>query len=266
MTYYLAPHLYCSNRVCRIEPIPPAAIKHGVDAVSNCDKLPDDLGKTHARKTSRDEQPEPFGMHGEPRSDHIYAPPDSTGTHVDEPQHYNHTIQQANPSHDCAALNCTPRQCDIKRDAMVREGRLEVLPNGAMHSREEGAFDQIDPHVEYLLARLLDVGGINYGDGNWKGIPIQAHVNHALKHINSRRRGEVFEGHTGTESGGSDLKRNLLHAMCRIMFALSLELEADRQVTRSFELARQLVGGERGKVGDRPYHGSVPLSDTRPTS
>lgn len=63
------------------------------------------------------------------------------------------------------------------------------------------------------LARVLYEGGKTHQDpdgSNWRKIPVEGHLNHALFHINAWQRGVVGEDH-------------LAHAMCRLVMAYTVE-------------------------------------------
>lgn len=72
------------------------------------------------------------------------------------------------------------------------------------------------------MARVQKRGDEKYGAGNWRGIPIEEHLNHALTHIAAYLVGDRSDEH-------------LVHALCRLGFAVEDECnkeawdEADRK-------------------------------------
>jgi hypothetical protein len=57
------------------------------------------------------------------------------------------------------------------------------------------------------ISQVLGEGARKYGVGNWKLIPVVDHLNHAVAHIMASLDGNSEEPH-------------LLHAGCRILFAI----------------------------------------------
>lgn len=72
-------------------------------------------------------------------------------------------------------------------------------------------FDLIDPGAIAALARVLHEGAKVYGEGddNWRRIPVNDHLNHAVAHVYKYLEGDTSEDH-------------LPHAFCRLMFAVAL--------------------------------------------
>jgi hypothetical protein len=91
------------------------------------------------------------------------------------------------------------------RQSHVAE-RYDLMPTGPMKA----------------LAQILAMGAERYNDPkgkNWKKIPIEDHVNHAIAHLYEHLDGDTKEDHLG-------------HAMCRAMFALYLQQERDKRRAR----------------------------------
>lgn len=72
-------------------------------------------------------------------------------------------------------------------------------------------FDLIPMLAFIAEAGVLYVGAKTYGVGNWKSIPIEDHLNHAMAHIAAYLSGDKQDDH-------------LTHASCRIHFANELAL------------------------------------------
>lgn len=101
-----------------------------------------------------------------------------------------------------------------------KDAEVEVLPNGAKHSRLDRAFHLIPALAVTKVAEILHEGAVKYEpnqgkdllnslEANWRGIPIQAHVNHALQHLVASLAGDTSDDHLG-------------HATARLLFALEL--------------------------------------------
>jgi hypothetical protein len=74
-----------------------------------------------------------------------------------------------------------------------------------------GCLKHICPKTLIRMGKILDSGAVKYGENNWKNIPTQDHLNHALVHIYGFLDGNTDDDHLG-------------HALTRVMFALSMEL------------------------------------------
>lgn len=87
--------------------------------------------------------------------------------------------------------------------------------NGAKEAHVPYRCDLLPPRAVLEAAAVLHTGAIRYGVDNWRGIEARSHVNHALSHVFAHLAGDTSDGH-------------LSHAVCRLLFALELELEAKR--------------------------------------
>lgn len=81
---------------------------------------------------------------------------------------------------------------------------------GGSQSDTKYAFTELDPHAMFVLAEILYTGRAKYGKNNWRKIPVEDHINHALVHINAYIAGDTQDDHLG-------------HAFCRMMFAVAME-------------------------------------------
>jgi Domain of unknown function (DUF5664) len=95
-----------------------------------------------------------------------------------------------------------------------------VGPEAAVVTNELGAKQSATIHRADLLparavlsvAEVLEQGAKKYGDNNWRGIPTNDHINHALIHIFAYLAGDRQDDHLG-------------HFACRALMALEKELE-----------------------------------------
>jgi hypothetical protein len=101
----------------------------------------------------------------------------------------------------------------------MQEGQRITNESGASQSFIEADFSSIPPEVLRLLAQCLGFGARKYGKFNWKGIPIEDNLSHAMNHINEWNRGDRTEPH-------------LVNAMARITFALYQAVASGEQPDR----------------------------------
>lgn len=87
---------------------------------------------------------------------------------------------------------------------------IVTAPNGAKQSDTPYRFDLMDPKAMFELAYVLSYGAKKYGDDNWRGLPVNDHLNHALQHIYAYLGGDYSDNH-------------LAHALCRMLFAVALD-------------------------------------------
>lgn len=95
-----------------------------------------------------------------------------------------------------------------------------VHPNGSKESASPCAVDVIAKALIEVGA-VLHAGEIKHGgDANWRGIPVEQHVRHALNHILAHAAGDRSEGEIG----------HLTHGICRLAFAIEVLLQPPRSV------------------------------------
>jgi hypothetical protein len=92
---------------------------------------------------------------------------------------------------------------------------------GAVQAKVAHRVDLIDPATVLDMAEILGEGVRSHGLWNWRLIPIDEQLNHAMIHILAWLAGDRSDNHLG-------------HAMCRVMFARSLELDPDVNNPRMF--------------------------------
>lgn len=98
----------------------------------------------------------------------------------------------------------------------LKDGDTVVNEVGAKQSHISARFDCIPPEVLKLLAQCLGFGAAKYGKDNWRGIPIEDNLAHAMNHINEFRLGDNSEPH-------------LVNTMARVTFALTQAVASGRQ-------------------------------------
>lgn len=85
--------------------------------------------------------------------------------------------------------------------------------NGGRHTHLGHNFIAFGPTALAQAAKILDEGTRTHNDpdgSNWRRIPCEVHLNHALFHVNAWQRGVVGEDHLG-------------HALVRLMMAVETE-------------------------------------------
>lgn len=102
---------------------------------------------------------------------------------------------------------------------MAFEGQTVTNEQGGKQAFTEADFSQIPPFALRLLAQCCGFGSRKYGPGNWKKIPIESQIAHAMNHLNEFRLGDRSEPH-------------LVNAAVRVMFALELAVEQELQEPR----------------------------------
>lgn len=87
---------------------------------------------------------------------------------------------------------------------------------GAGQSHLPYRFDLIDPQALFKIAEVLHQGAEKYGANNWRGIPVEDHLNHLIAHAYAYLAGDRSDDH-------------LSHVGCRAIFAAGVALtEGDK--------------------------------------
>lgn len=82
---------------------------------------------------------------------------------------------------------------------------------GGRQSKMEYAVGSADPLATLAMAKVQAEGDAKYGKDNWRRIPEQEHLNHALTHIALHQAGDTSEAH-------------LAHALTRVHMAMAMHL------------------------------------------
>jgi len=85
---------------------------------------------------------------------------------------------------------------------------------GAKQSHLPCRFDLIDGPALFEMAHVLYEGAEKYGANNWRGIPVEDHLNHLIMHAYAYLAGDRTDEH-------------LSHIMCRSMFAQAVALKGE---------------------------------------
>lgn len=88
----------------------------------------------------------------------------------------------------------------------------ETLPSGARQQSEQYEFTEF-PLTMLALGSLSKRGSDYYGLGNWRGIPVDSHLNHAIGHVYKCLAG------LDTTTNFGDKEDHLLQAIWRLIAA-----------------------------------------------
>lgn len=105
---------------------------------------------------------------------------------------------------------------------------IETNAAGGRQSKLYNMFILLAPQAMRCLTSILRKGGIKYEFENWRKIPVEEHVNHAMNHINNWLVFEVAKRTKKVAEKSAGLAEDeLAHAFCRLMFAVELETLAN---------------------------------------
>lgn len=130
--------------------------------------------------------------------------------------HMNHPLNIGVPLRRKLPFETIQLECRKLVATVNAEGQTITNEAGGKQSFIAARFDCIPPECLRLLAQCLGFGARKYGKDNWRQIPMDDNLAHAMNHINEFRRGDTSEPH-------------LVNAMARITFALSLAVEGGEQ-------------------------------------
>ena len=97
------------------------------------------------------------------------------------------------------------------RDIVHPDAATTVNDKGGAQSHVPARFDLIDGPALFEMAKVLHTGAEKYGEGNWKLIDVNDHLNHLLMHTYAYLSGDNTDDH-------------LSHILCRATFALGVKL------------------------------------------
>ncbi len=85
-----------------------------------------------------------------------------------------------------------------------------MFPNGAKRSTIPVRCDLIPANALMAVAEAMAEGAVRYGDHNWKGLPPEEILNHAMRHLYLHMAGDRKEPH-------------LRNAAANVLMLLSME-------------------------------------------
>jgi hypothetical protein len=95
-------------------------------------------------------------------------------------------------------------------------GKDAPMEEGGLQSLAVGRFDLIPGKALMSLARVLEEGARKYGVNQWRRIPYESHINHALQHLAAILADDASDEH-------------LEHALTRL--ALAVAVKSDYKFT-----------------------------------
>ena len=94
----------------------------------------------------------------------------------------------------------------------------DEIGEGKKFDSDKLRFDLIPPEITEELAKVLTMGVKKYSANNWQNVESDRYIAALFRHINSWRKGEIFDDESGF--------RHLSHALCNIAFLLWKEIHA----------------------------------------
>lgn len=92
----------------------------------------------------------------------------------------------------------------------MKPGDLIVNENGGAQSAIHGAPHLIPAEALLRLNEVVGYGAKRYAANNWRKIPFEEHISHALEHLFLMMNGDTSDDHLG-------------HALTRLAFAAATE-------------------------------------------
>lgn len=96
------------------------------------------------------------------------------------------------------------------------DAETETNERGGSQSKIPVRFDLIDAKAIFEMASVLHEGAEKYGEGNWRLIPVEDHLNHLIMHAYAYLAGDRTDDH-------------LSHIMCRATFAQGVAIAEDEE-------------------------------------
>lgn len=88
-------------------------------------------------------------------------------------------------------------------------GSREVYLGGGQRDKVEERFDLVPPDAMLAVAKAMSEGAAKYGDENWRGLPIDNIVNHAVRHVFLWMSGDRSEDHLGHAAAGMLMAKDM---------------------------------------------------------
>jgi predicted nucleic acid-binding Zn-ribbon protein len=90
----------------------------------------------------------------------------------------------------------------------------DVTPDGGIHAHVEGRYDLIPPEAMKAIAMVMEEGVQNGRDAsNWRKVPYEVQINHALAHLVAAMMNETDEDH-------------LAHCLTRLAMSVAVRKES----------------------------------------
>jgi hypothetical protein len=91
-----------------------------------------------------------------------------------------------------------------------KDAEITTNEQGGKQSKTVGRFELTPGEAWIRLAQVVEYGAERYAPNNWRLIPYESHINHALQHLAALLADDTSDDHLG-------------HALCRLAFAVAVE-------------------------------------------
>src|SRR5439155_8648596 len=111
------------------------------------------------------------------------------------------------------AINKRPRSGSpdyLAKDTLGPDAEIVTNAAGGKQSKTVGRFDLMGGKALMRVAKVLEYGAGRYSPNNWRKIPYESHINHAIQHLAALLDDNKEDDHLG-------------HAFCRLMMAIETE-------------------------------------------
>jgi|SRR5271166_1803048 len=94
-------------------------------------------------------------------------------------------------------------------------GKTTINKSGGAQTEVDGRYDLVPGSAISRIAEVAGAGARKYAANNWRLIPYEEHINHALMHLAALLEDDTQDDHLG-------------HALCRLAFAVAVETPEHR--------------------------------------
>lgn len=105
---------------------------------------------------------------------------------------------------------------DLPNVTLSKDAPMVVNEHGGKQSKLDYRCDLLPAAATLHVANILHHGALKYAPDNWRKIPCEDHLNHAMVHIFAHLAKNLEDDHLG-------------HAACRMMMALEMLLTTGAQ-------------------------------------
>jgi hypothetical protein len=117
------------------------------------------------------------------------------------------------PFHDRVTLERAIREVRRVVPGVGPDAPTAVNASGGKQSQSLYRCDLLPARASLAVAEVLHHGAAKYGPNNWRKIPTEDHINHAMVHLFAWLAGDTQDDH-------------LEHAACRLLMGLDVHLGA----------------------------------------
>lgn len=84
-----------------------------------------------------------------------------------------------------------------------------MYEGGGQRDKVEERFDLVPPDAMLAVAKAMGEGAAKYGNENWRRLPIDNIVNHAVRHVFLWMSGDRSEDHLGHAAAGMLMAKDM---------------------------------------------------------